>query len=469
MPRVWCSTKLRQWGFSSVEALLAATLFGLLVIPLTGAFIYVRSSGADAGDHTRSLLLASEGLEAVRSIRDEGFADVATGTYGLVKSCNSWSLAGSQDVTGKFTRHITVANGSANRKTVTAAVSWASGVHSSQSTLVTQLTNWRLPFTAPSWPLATLTGSVDVAGNQDATGVATQGNYAYLIRATGSPNFVVMDITNRAAPTMVGSLNLGGAPTSVYACGNYVYVGSTSSTAEIQVVSVANPAVPSLVRSVNLSGSADVNSLTVSGAYLYATRKGTATIPGFQVLSLADPSNPAYVGGYGTSISMQDVYVSGNYAYVTTSTNNAELLVLNVSVPALPQLTTSMDFAGTTDGGPIAGFGNMVYVGQGAVLHAVNVTTPASPSLAGSYTAAANIDDLAIDINDPTYLFMGTAIGAGELQVMQVANPAAITVARSIDIPAGTELLGVAYNRTRNIVVGAANANTTEGVIFGPN
>lgn len=84
MPRVWSLIKLRRMrerGFSPVELLLAATVFGMLVTTLIGAIVYGRESTADAGERARAMLLAEEGIEAVRNIGNASFANlVDTGT-----------------------------------------------------------------------------------------------------------------------------------------------------------------------------------------------------------------------------------------------------------------------------------------------------------------------------------------------------------------------------------------------------
>lgn len=76
MLKAWLRTRFGQGGFSPVELLLAATVFGLLVTALTGALIYGRESTAASGDRDRAVLLAEEGLEATRNIANASFANL---------------------------------------------------------------------------------------------------------------------------------------------------------------------------------------------------------------------------------------------------------------------------------------------------------------------------------------------------------------------------------------------------------
>lgn len=138
-----------QCGFSVVEVLLATTVFGMLVTALVGAIIFARQSTAGAGDRNRANLLAEEGLEAVRNIRDGNFAALANGTYGLSANSGIWEFAGTSDATDIYNRQITVADNGANRKVVSSRVLWGTGAQARDTTLVTQFTNWAAPIVAP--------------------------------------------------------------------------------------------------------------------------------------------------------------------------------------------------------------------------------------------------------------------------------------------------------------------------------
>lgn len=133
-----------QLGFSLVEILLAVSIFGLMVTALAGGFIYGQQSTALAGMRSRAAILADEGLEAVRNIRDENFTNLTDGTYGLAISGNQWVFSGISDVTDIFTRAITISSVDANRKLVTSTVNWPQNPQRTGNvTLTTYLTNWK--------------------------------------------------------------------------------------------------------------------------------------------------------------------------------------------------------------------------------------------------------------------------------------------------------------------------------------
>lgn len=132
-------------GFSLVEVLLAVSVFGLIVTGLIGGLIYGQQSTALAGQRARAAILADEGLEAVRNIRDENFTNLTDDTpHGLAISDNKWILLGTSDTTDIFTRAITISTVDANRKQITSTVTWQQNPQrTGLVSAVTYLTNWK--------------------------------------------------------------------------------------------------------------------------------------------------------------------------------------------------------------------------------------------------------------------------------------------------------------------------------------
>src|SRR5882672_2011870 len=142
MRKAWLPIK-NQRGFSVVEVLLAAVVFGFLVTGLIGAIVYGRASSEAAGDRVQANLLAEEGIEATRNIGTAAYANLVDGTYGLVQSGNQWTLSGSSDTSGIYTRQVVIATAATNRKSVTSTVTWPqSGGTTGSVTLTSRLVNW---------------------------------------------------------------------------------------------------------------------------------------------------------------------------------------------------------------------------------------------------------------------------------------------------------------------------------------
>jgi len=132
-----------QAGFSLVEVILSTAVFVLLVTALVGAYLYGQESTALAGNRARATMLAEEGLEAVRNIRDPAYANLTDGTYGLSTTSNQWNLSGSNDVTDIFTRQVIISSVDTKRKSVTSNVTWQQNPQRSGSvSLAARFTNW---------------------------------------------------------------------------------------------------------------------------------------------------------------------------------------------------------------------------------------------------------------------------------------------------------------------------------------
>lgn len=214
MPRVWSRIKAFQRGFSPVEVLLAATVFAFLTTALIGAIIYGRSSTANAGDRVRAVQIADEGIEAVRNLRDAAYANLTDGTYGLTQSGNQWVLSGSSDVTGIYTRQITLASVDATRKTVTATVTWPQGTSTAQVNTTSRLTNWLAAITPP----APTTGPIMMAYSKTTTtpfyrtwnGTAWSAEAA-AANVVGNINYVVLKSSRTRNEAVMGLQTSTGA------------------------------------------------------------------------------------------------------------------------------------------------------------------------------------------------------------------------------------------------------------------
>lgn len=141
MKREW--PVIKNTGFSIVEVLLAVSVLALIITGFAGAIIYGEESTAVAGSRARAIYIAEEGLEAVRNIRDAGFANLTDGTFGLSTTGNQWSLSGSSDLTDIFTRTINVSAVDADRKQVVSTVTWQqTPSRTGNVSLTTYLTHW---------------------------------------------------------------------------------------------------------------------------------------------------------------------------------------------------------------------------------------------------------------------------------------------------------------------------------------
>jgi Tfp pilus assembly protein PilV len=139
--KVWLTT--RQ-GFLLVEVILATALFVILSTAFISAYVYGQESTMLSGERARAALIAQEGLEAVKSMRDSNFTNLTDGTHGLAFSSGQWIFQGTQDIQGIFTRMVTISPIDADRKDVSVTVTWQQRTgRTGTITLSNRFTNWQ--------------------------------------------------------------------------------------------------------------------------------------------------------------------------------------------------------------------------------------------------------------------------------------------------------------------------------------
>jgi len=452
-------------GFSLVEALLAIAIFALVVTTLSGALIYGQQSTALAGSRSRASFLAEEGLEAVRNIRDENFANLTDGIHGLAIVDNKWQFSGSQDVTDSFTRQIEIVTINANTKKITAKVSWQQDlVRTGQIILETYLTNWRQAAPPLGWANPIQVASLNLPGNQAGTKIQVQGNYVYLVKA-GSPDFYIINISNLAVPQIVGSLNLSGTANNLAVWQNYAYIASTDNNQELQIIDISNPASPRLVGTYNASGTGDALGVYLVNSTVYLTRI-SGNYNEFLLINVSQPNSPTLLGSLNTGSTAPEVVVLGNYAYLATYSNTQELQVINISNPQLPGLVGSANLPGAANALTICGFNTTIAIGRAnGSIYLVNVASPANPTILGNYNAVSSVNDLSLG-NNNKWLFVASDDNAAEFKLLDISNPATPTLVGSLNLSA--DLNGIAYSPEKDRAFAVSDAAGAELMVIGP-
>lgn len=150
--------------------------------------------------------------------------------------------------------------------------------------------------------------------------------------------------------------------------------------------------------------------------------------PRLVIVNIANPASLSIMGRTAPfSDQVQDVAVSGNYAYVAAGA--AGLRIVNISNPALPVEVGHWESAGFAES--VAVSGETVYLANGPYgLRTISVTDPAQPQEVGR----------AYDMNYVYDVFLyGTqahlAAGGSGLLLVDVSNPAALVELGGYDTP----------------------------------
>jgi len=132
-----------QKGQSLIEVLVALGVFVVGVVAIGFLVIDASISFRQANERTQAILLAKEGLEASRSIRDADFDNLTPGLHGIALSDNKWLFLGSLDVQDQFTRIINITDVDADIKKIESTISWQfTEARQNSVSLITYLTDW---------------------------------------------------------------------------------------------------------------------------------------------------------------------------------------------------------------------------------------------------------------------------------------------------------------------------------------
>ncbi len=456
----------KQSGFSLVEIILALAILALLTVALIGNFIYSQESAVVAGAKSRAAFLAEEGLEATRNIRDADFANLVDGNYGLTTSSNQWIFSGTQDVTDIYTRQIQISTPSANRKQIISQVTWQQTAQRTGTvSLTTYLTNWIATVSSiGNWSIPLQQSSLNFAGSQDGWRIKVLGNYAYVVRLDGTPDFLIIDISNLASPSITGSLSLTGIPQDILVSGNYAYIASRDNNQELQIIDISVPGTPTVVGTYNASGNDDGTGLALVASNIYLTR--TSGSSELTVINISNPALPTLTGSLNLADTIRDIFIEGNYAFLVSNSNTQELMVADISVPSTPTLLTTLNLSGNNDGATIVGFTSVVLVGRTTSdVVIIDTSNPAAPSVLGTYVTTGTVNDIDVG-NSNDYVFLATASTTAEFMVLDIASPA--TPSRVGFYNTASTLNGVFYDSTLDRAFVVGSNNTTELQILMP-
>lgn len=306
----------------------------------------------------------------------------------------------------------------------------------------------------------TLVGRVQTRlGNQATafygTDVEVAGDFAYVCCGL---NVVVVNIANKANPTVVARVPRPTQAISLDLVGETLYVGDAASLA---IYSLANPASPQLLGT--YAANAEVREVVVANQLAYLA----AHLGGFMIVDVAIPSSPTRVGlvPRGPSASPIDLALDGNRAYVAT---DYLLKIYDVSNPAAPALlgesSLGVGFQTGQFRDAVTCANGFVYVhGFGRSFQVVDVRDPIRPRLVSSSELPGNVGNTGADIlADGSTLFI--ANGSAGVRIFDLATPDAPQPVSNYNITTSIQSVFLAPNRAyaANAVGEIIAINTTD-------
>jgi len=146
-------------GQSLAEVVIAMSIFSIITLVVSTIFLDSLVSLGVSNEEVRATVIAQEGLEAARSIRDESWLNLIDGAHGVANTGGSWAFSGVNDIVDIYTRVVTISSverdvnnnivatgGQIDPRTkkVTSVVSWTARNALRSVQAVTYLTDWNV-------------------------------------------------------------------------------------------------------------------------------------------------------------------------------------------------------------------------------------------------------------------------------------------------------------------------------------
>ena len=323
----------------------------------------------------------------------------------------------------------------------------------------------------------------------------------------GTHDIWIFDITScvfdedsaNCIPTLSGSANVSNISDGLNeldAISNFVFaptVGTYATPSELDIVDISALALPDVTatKSLNISGS-DPENLPNSNAIFYYDGRiyaGTHKTGGteFQIFNATVPFD--LLGSLELTHNINDIIVRGDYAYLTTSDNSGEVMVIDISDPSSmihPDITgMKFDAPGDYDGTAMYLLGNKLYLGRDGgynnpdthnflvldISSPVSITSLGSKYIKRNPTTALGIVTLVVS---GKFAFMGTDDSNAEFQVFVINDPANIQNCSEPGYPGGFAGCGK-YNFPakindlelhENLIYAAIDSNDAFRIIF---
>ncbi len=289
------------------------------------------------------------------------------------------------------------------------------------------------------------------------SGVAIAGRYAYIAGLRNG--FLIVDISDPARPTLVGSCSTGGSTAMVVAAGNYAYVVDYFSG--FRVIDISEPTRPVAVSGLSgihgwvelldertlvvLDDDVQLIDVSVPTAPVLTSPDQTSSSGGSSsvqrvlatvrddslvFLDLSNPAQPREVGSYLLPPAPYTAAFSGGYAFVASPLSGV-LGVVDISDPKAMSLVATVQGAG--GGKTLVRSGDYLYMTTFHALKVIDISTPTSPTEVAQYAdLEAQIGSLAVD---GQYVYLTTLEpfysdeSLSTLVIIDVSNPTQPVVA----------------------------------------
>jgi hypothetical protein len=284
------------------------------------------------------------------------------------------------------------------------------------------------------------------------------------------PTFFVFDISNPddikfPVEKIDNSSNKSGL-NAVAVNGDYAYAANNSADNQLQIFNlkifpIKSPAEYD-IKGVN---GGKGNSIFYKNGYVYLGLTSTSNNTSeFHIVAASSTTEVGHWPSIGSlNSAINDIYISGDYAYLAVADNGRELIVLNISNPAAPVLVNEYnivpDQTNWGNGKSIEVIGDNIYLGRTYIAN--------SPEfyIFDVSNQSINIIDKYPKSNSPfsanglvvrnylAFVLAGSETQGGNLKILDISNPTNIIEKSIVDLPNGvTGSGGVAMDCEGNYI-----------------
>ncbi len=283
--------------------------------------------------------------------------------------------------------------------------------------------------------------------NFTAKDVLTQGDYAYIL---GDLGLYILEISDPISPILVSFLQLRDASSfsnifRISLEGNYIFVCGSE---DIIICNVSDPNNPFITGSLEKAGIA--YDLYVKGNYAYLTSLGESSLPpynifeGFEIIDVSDKINPRQISYTDLGEDAVGIAVDSDYAFILTKhldspqNYSTNMYIYDISSPNNPVELNSKNFPFISSRILISG--NYAYIATHNGLEVVDITDRTNPVLTGSFGANLNVRD--VFFRDDTVLLAADYDGLYVVNATDKTNPVQIVSYNTEDRAQGVKMQG---------------------------
>ena len=393
---------MRQKGQTLIELLITIGLSAILIPALLTGFALARNGRAQQDQRLKAVAYVKEAEEGVRVVTHNAWENITNGVYHPAVSGSTWSLvSGSESIDG-FTRRISIDD---VYRDSSGEIVIVGGVLDPSTKKITALVSWLTPIPASVESVFYLTRHKNISHVETTVADFTPG--------TSNPSTSGVSITDTSGGEIILGAGGGG--------GDWC-----TPSQSITTVNLSRQGVPTSVWAFEVGDG--------TGNRVFAGTGQNASGPTFTNTKTVGNSPPSttFLGQYNNT-KANDIFGMGNFAYIATDQNSAEVTILDLTQFTDPPTNETyknvgaFDTPGPADANTVYVSGNTGYVITGTTLYNFNVTDKTNPTVLDSDgVSLAGTGSKVVVVGN--YAYVVTSSATNQLQIVDVSNPTNLSI-----------------------------------------